>query len=110
MYLIHPNARHETMKLQNMCRRYVIVDRWYAIRGAIAMAGEDDVVLICGKGHEDYIARREQQALVRRQGGGDGRAAEDRHGAGGWRGHDQHPVGAGGSHSANAGNGNVLDS
>ena len=55
MYLIHPNARHETMKLQNMCRRYVIVDRWYAIRGAIAMAGEDDVVLICGKGHEDYI-------------------------------------------------------
>jgi len=55
MYLIHPNARHETMQLQNMCRRYVIVDRWYAIRGAIAMAGEDDAVLICGKGHEDYI-------------------------------------------------------
>ena len=38
MYLIHPNARHETMKLQNMCRRYVIVDRFYAIRAAIAMA------------------------------------------------------------------------
>ena len=57
MYLIHPNARHETMKLQNMCRRYVIVDRWYAIRGAIAMAGEDDVVLICGKGREDYAVR-----------------------------------------------------
>ena len=55
MYLIHPNARHETMKLQNMCRRYVMVDRWFAIRGAIAMATEDDVVLICGKGHEDYI-------------------------------------------------------
>lgn len=55
MYLIHPNARHETMKLQNMCRRYVIVDRFYAIRAAIAMAGEDDAVLICGKGHEDYI-------------------------------------------------------
>ncbi|EEH55647.1 uncharacterized protein MICPUCDRAFT_18633 [Micromonas pusilla CCMP1545] len=45
----------DTMQLQNMCRRYVIVDRWYAIRGAIAMAGEDDAVLICGKGHEDYI-------------------------------------------------------
>ncbi|ACO66679.1 predicted protein, partial [Micromonas commoda] len=44
-----------TMKLQNMCRRYVIVDRFYAIRAAIAMAGEDDAVLICGKGHEDYI-------------------------------------------------------
>ena len=56
MYLIHPNARHETMKLQNMCRRYVIVDRWFAIRGAIAMAGENDAVLICGKGHEDYIS------------------------------------------------------
>lgn len=55
MYLIHPNARHETMKLQNMCRRYVIVDRYHAIRGAVAMAGEDDAVLICGKGHEDYI-------------------------------------------------------
>ena len=55
MYLIHPNARHETMKLQNMCRRYVIVDRYYAIRGAIAMAGDEDAVLICGKGHEDYI-------------------------------------------------------
>ena len=55
MYLIHPNARHETMKLQNACRRYVMVDRWFAIRGAIAMAAEDDVVLICGKGHEDYI-------------------------------------------------------
>ena len=55
MYLIHPNARHETMKLQNMCRRYVIVDRWHAIRAAVAMAGEKDAVLICGKGHEDYI-------------------------------------------------------
>ena len=43
-----PQRRHETMKLQNMCQRYVIVDRWYAIRGAIAMA-EDDVVLICGR-------------------------------------------------------------
>jgi UDP-N-acetylmuramoyl-L-alanyl-D-glutamate--2,6-diaminopimelate ligase len=55
MYLIHPNARHETMKLQNACRRYVMVDRWFAIRGAIAMATPDDAVLICGKGHEDYI-------------------------------------------------------
>jgi UDP-N-acetylmuramyl-tripeptide synthetase len=55
MYLIHPNARHETMKLQNMCRRYVIVDRYFAIRAAVAMAGEEDAVLICGKGHEDYI-------------------------------------------------------
>jgi len=25
MYLQHRNARHETMRLQNMCRRYVIV-------------------------------------------------------------------------------------
>tara|TARA_B110000503_G_scaffold135103_1_gene215073 strand:+ start:486 stop:1109 length:624 start_codon:yes stop_codon:yes gene_type:complete len=55
MYLIHPNARFETMKLQNMCRRYVMVDRWFAIRGAIAMATERDAVLICGKGHEDYV-------------------------------------------------------
>jgi hypothetical protein len=55
MYLIHPNARRETMKLQNACRRYVMVDRWFAIRGAIAMATEDDAVLIAGKGHEDYV-------------------------------------------------------
>jgi len=32
-------------------RRY-IVDRYFAIRAAIAMAGPEDAVLICGKGHE----------------------------------------------------------
>ncbi len=35
-------------------RVLVEVDRGRAIAGAIAAAGEDDVVLLAGKGHEDY--------------------------------------------------------
>ena len=101
MYLIHPNARHETMKLQNMCRRYVIVDRWFAIRGAIAMAGENDAVLICGKGHEDYISVGNKKHWFDDRVEGEGRAQEGRRRAGGGSGHEQHPVGretgAGGS-------------
>lgn len=32
----------------------MIEDRHYAIRGALSMAGPNDVVVIAGKGHEDY--------------------------------------------------------
>ena len=33
---------------------FLDLDRGNAIRGAIEMAGESDLVLIAGKGHEDY--------------------------------------------------------
>ncbi|HNO79314.1 MAG TPA: UDP-N-acetylmuramoyl-L-alanyl-D-glutamate--2,6-diaminopimelate ligase [Phycisphaerae bacterium] len=36
------------------CQRIVQIDRRAAIYKAIALAGEDDTVLIAGKGHEDY--------------------------------------------------------
>ena len=36
------------------CQRIVQIDRRAAIKKAIALAGEDDTVLIAGKGHEDY--------------------------------------------------------
>ena len=60
--------------------QYVVEeDRTLAIRAAIRMAGPDDVVLIAGKGHEDYqifgdkrihfddveVARAELSALER---------------------------------------------
>jgi UDP-N-acetylmuramoyl-L-alanyl-D-glutamate--2,6-diaminopimelate ligase len=32
----------------------VLEDRWDAIRRAINLAGERDIVLIAGKGHESY--------------------------------------------------------
>lgn len=35
-------------------KRYVIEDRWCAIRAAIGTAQKGDVVVIAGKGHEDY--------------------------------------------------------
>lgn len=40
--------------LQSFYKRYVIEDRHYAIRGALSIADEKDVVIIAGKGHEDY--------------------------------------------------------
>lgn len=36
-------------------KRYVIEDRFCAIRAAIAIGQKNDVVIIAGKGHEDYI-------------------------------------------------------
>ena len=55
MYLIHPNAQSEAVELQNLVRRYVIVDRFFAVRAAIAMAEENDCVLILGKGDQDFF-------------------------------------------------------
>ena len=35
-------------------KRYVMEDRWTAIRWAIGTARENDCVVIAGKGHEDF--------------------------------------------------------
>lgn len=55
MYEVHENAQYECMRLQNLVRRYVMVDRYHAIRAAIGMAERDDVVLILGRGAKDYF-------------------------------------------------------
>jgi len=55
MYQVHENARYECMRLQNLVRRYIMVDRYHAIRAAIGMAEPDDVVLILGRGAKDYF-------------------------------------------------------
>ncbi len=41
--------------IENKDKTDVIIDRRQAIKCAIEMAGENDVVLIAGKGHEDYL-------------------------------------------------------
>jgi UDP-N-acetylmuramoyl-L-alanyl-D-glutamate--2,6-diaminopimelate ligase len=54
----HTREWNEMVKVlndQNYIRRYVIEERFYAIRVAIAMADQFDCVVIAGKGHEDYV-------------------------------------------------------
>jgi UDP-N-acetylmuramyl tripeptide synthase len=46
--------RTRSQYLQNSVRRYVVQERYYAIRLAIGMAEKGDAVVIAGKGHEDY--------------------------------------------------------
>lgn len=36
-------------------RRYVVEDRWTAIRWAIGSAQTDDCVVIAGRGHKDFV-------------------------------------------------------
>lgn len=36
-------------------RRYVVEDRWTAIRWAIGSAQADDCVVIAGRGHKDFV-------------------------------------------------------
>ena len=45
---------HEYHGLQNRSRRYVMTERYAAIRCAIGFAQPGDAVIIAGKGHEDY--------------------------------------------------------
>ena len=47
-------------------RRYVIEDRWEAIRWAIGSAQTDDCVVIVGRGHKDHVDWRfgDQHARV----------------------------------------------
>ncbi|PNH05610.1 UDP-N-acetylmuramoyl-L-alanyl-D-glutamate--2,6-diaminopimelate ligase [Tetrabaena socialis] len=42
-------------KAQRDNKRYIMEDRYSAIRAAIGTAGPDDVVLLAGKGHEDWV-------------------------------------------------------
>jgi UDP-N-acetylmuramyl tripeptide synthase len=45
----------DILELQEYTKRYVVEDRYTAIRAAINMASEQDAVVIAGKGHEDFI-------------------------------------------------------
>ena len=45
----------ELLDRQGEVKRHIIEDRFCAIRAAIAIAQKNDVVIIAGKGHEDYI-------------------------------------------------------
>jgi len=52
---IAQHAEEGLLSLPGVSGRYaVILDRKAAIRQAISMAGEGDMVIIAGKGHEDY--------------------------------------------------------
>ena len=42
------------MQYQSVAKRFVIADRFHAIRAAIGMAGEGDAVVLAGKGAEDW--------------------------------------------------------
>ena len=42
------------MQYQSLAKRFVIADRFHAIRAAIGMAGEGDAVVLAGKGAEDW--------------------------------------------------------
>ena len=55
MYKVHENAQYECMRLQNLVRRYVMVDRYHAIRAAIGIAEPNDVVVVLGRGAKDYF-------------------------------------------------------
>jgi len=43
------------LQYQSIIERYVVEDRYSAIRLAIGMAKPKDVVVVAGRGHEDYI-------------------------------------------------------
>ncbi len=42
------------MQYQSIARRFVIADRFHAIRAALGMAQEGDAVLLAGKGADDF--------------------------------------------------------
>lgn len=60
-WLIDPKRCDETwyekhlLNYQSMIERYIIEDRWTAIRIAIGMARSRDMILVLGRGHEDSM-------------------------------------------------------
>ncbi len=51
---------------QSAVKKYIIEDRFSAIRAAIGMAGARDFVVIVGKGHEDYQEHDDEHGNVLR--------------------------------------------
>jgi UDP-N-acetylmuramoyl-L-alanyl-D-glutamate--2,6-diaminopimelate ligase len=50
----NPASAHTALKSDSEKQYIVIPDRSEAISAAVALAQEDDIILIAGKGHEDY--------------------------------------------------------
>ena len=50
-----PKALSQEVSVSCRYSRYVIEDRWEAIRWAIGSAQTDDCVVIVGRGHKDYV-------------------------------------------------------
>lgn len=54
---------------QSAVKKYVIEDRYSAIRAAVGMAGARDFVVVVGKGHEDYQEYDDPEGNIVRVGG-----------------------------------------
>jgi UDP-N-acetylmuramoyl-L-alanyl-D-glutamate--2,6-diaminopimelate ligase len=74
-------AGFDTVKPPRAAAREIVLDRRAAIEAALAAAGEGDVVVVAGKGHEDYqlvqgrVLQLDDRQIIR-----DWIARKDRHG------------------------------
>ncbi|EFJ40847.1 hypothetical protein VOLCADRAFT_119843 [Volvox carteri f. nagariensis] len=53
-------------KAQRDNKRYIMEDRYSAIRAAIGTAGPEDVVLLAGKGHQDWVEHADTDGNILR--------------------------------------------